>query len=257
LFAFLRILLLDPAMRNDDQYYFVTYRVVELLCITVSVFLAAKVLDDSDIESLGIKLGRGAVKDFLVGFGMMLLFFGAEFLFFVGLGGVRIHGLAWNTQPLATVLWSNLGTLIAFVFVGWSEELAYRGFQLRIVSKGLNRPLGVILSSAMFTYMHRDNPGFTAVDTIWLFVMGVTFALAFLRSGNLWLAIGLHAGWDFFATELWGGSAWGLRLAHLVDVQLVGYAAVLQFATLFIRLFLISVVVRIYTRHRSVPALNW
>jgi hypothetical protein len=257
LFAFLRLLLIDPAMRHEDQYYFAAQEIVKLFCITVSVFLAVKVLDDSDLASLGLKLDRAALKDFLVGVGLMLILNGAEFLVLVGTGALKIVGVAWAALPPATVFWSNLGTLVGVLLLGWSEELASRGFHLRIISRGLNRPLGVILSSAMFAYMHHDNPEFGTGYAIFVFLFGITMSLAFLQSGSLWLAIGLHAGWDFFTAELWGGAISGLRLAHLLDVRLTGYAPLLMFGLDLASLLMLAIAVRLYTRRRRLEVSDW
>ncbi len=121
-----------------------------------------------------------------------------QFLFYQALGWTAIVGFAWQNMSLGNVLWNLIATFIIFSFTGWSEELLSRGYHLPDFSNGFNKFLGILLSSLIFTYLHHNNKGITIGDLIFIFLFGVLMSYAFFRTGQLWLAIGLHAGWDFF-----------------------------------------------------------
>jgi hypothetical protein len=65
----------------------------------------------------------------------------------------------------------------------------------------------------------------TWVDLVFIFFAGLVFAYAYLKTGQLWLSIGLHAGWDFFVVVVFFATPInGLRLFSLMDVSMAGTA---------------------------------
>jgi membrane protease YdiL (CAAX protease family) len=146
--------------------------------------------------------------------------------------------------------------LIVFLFVGWSEELLSRGFHLRLISKGLNRPLGIILSAFIFSYLHRNNPDITLGGLVFIFLFGIVFAFAFLRTGQLWLAIGLHAGWDFFVVVFWGTPISDLNVFHLMNINFNAF----PFSGFLLEIFelcIVAVCIYFYTSPRHVKLVDW
>jgi uncharacterized protein len=123
----------------------------------------------------------------------------------LGTGQLQFNA-AW-TQAGATVL---LGALLAQVAGNaLIEEAGWRGFllpQLHLrLSAGLGRGRGLILAvlgaQLLFALMHIPNRLLNerlALDELLLslafvFVLGIFFAAIYLRTGNLFLAIGVHA----------------------------------------------------------------
>jgi membrane protease YdiL (CAAX protease family) len=256
LFALLLIFLLDPAMKNNAPYYLATEEIVKLVCTTISVFLVVKVLDGSDLVDIGLKLDGQAFRDFFVGFALVTFVLGLEFISYLDLGWLSVEHVAWEKLPFAALLWNMVVILVIFVFVGWSEELLSRGFHLRIIAKGLNRPLGIILSSVIFSWLHRGNPDMTPRSYILIFLFGIVCALAFLRTGQLWMAMGLHAGWDIFVTLFWGTPISGLRLFHLLDISIARPSSTASLFE-FLDLLVIAVFIRILTMDRKPPVRDW
>lgn len=257
LFIFLLIFLFDPAMRNNDQYFATASEIIDLICSTVSIFLAVKILEDTNVQDIGLRINRLALYDFLAGLGIVFIVFAFEFLLDVGSGAIEIQNVIWRTQPIPTVLFNSIATFLIFAFVGWCEELLSRGYHMRILSEGLNGPLGIILSSAVFSYLHHNNPGMTAASYFFIFLFGLIMAAAFLRSGNLWLGMGLHAAWDFFSTMFWGFPVNGLRIFHLVDVRIVPGVALWGAPRAILELVPITFLVYFYTRRRRPEFNDW
>ena len=258
LLAFLLLLLIDPIERQDDQYYLVTWEIVKLVCVTISVFLVIRIFDESDIAEIGLKLDHRTLSDFLFGFIIVFLIFALEFLFVLATGWIRVEQVAWKTLSFNGVFWNILVTLVVFIFVGWSEELLARGFHLRIISKGFNRPLGIILSSAIFSYMHRNNPGMTLGGLIFIFLAGIMMSIAFLRTGQLWLAIGLHTGWDFFGGVIFGQipPIFGSGIFHLMEIKLA-FPPSPYLIFEIPELIIIAIIVYFYTTTRKPEISDW
>lgn len=257
LFTMLFILLVPgPERWGGDQIYLAVSEIVKLICTTISVFIVIKAADESDIVTLGLRLNRRGFSDFLFGFAIVFLIFAIEFLVYLAAGWLKVEYAAWESRSFASVFWNLIAVLLIFIFVGWSEELLSRGFHLRIVSKGLNRPLGIILSSAIFAYSHRSNLGITKSDLFFIFIFGVIMCFAYLRSGQLWLAMGIHAGWDFFVTIFWGVPISDLRLFHLFDIRL-SYQPAFYFLMSMIELAMMMILVLAYTLDRKVEMSDW
>jgi hypothetical protein len=115
--------------------------------------------------------------------------------------------------------------LLLFVLVGWQEELVSRGYWLQNLTEGLNRTWGVIISSALFALAHLGNPNASWAAVLGILAAGLLFAYGYLRTGHLWLPIGLHTGWNFFEGTVFGYPVSGLSgLYQLVRQSVKGPA---------------------------------
>lgn len=201
------------------------------LMVTVLVLLVAfrRRLAIGSIAKSGLRLGRGWGKELGLGAGLGV---GSLALFLVLLVGLGACGRGAEEAPLAQVLLKALGTACA---VGLLEEVLFRGFVLRSLARGLGVRQGLVWSSALYSILHffrakvyapvgfdpwiglktlaacfapiAREPMVLADPSRWnesilpgtvgLFLVGVVLGVAALRSGRLWVSIGLHAGWVF------------------------------------------------------------
>ncbi|MCZ7553713.1 MAG: CPBP family intramembrane metalloprotease [Anaerolineales bacterium] len=126
------------------------------------------------------------------------------------------EALGW--RPLLT----TLALLAGFTATGWQEELYFRGYLLQNLRAGLNLGWGVALSTAAFSLAHFANPHASAIALLGILLAGLLFAYAYLRSGRLWLAIGLHIGWNFFEGAVFGFPVSGMETLRLIHPQVNG-----------------------------------
>ncbi len=138
------------------------------------------------------------------------------------MGWLKITGFAWQQGSPTLMISSTLMMLAAFVTVGWYEELLFRGYWLQNISEGLNRFWGVLLSSIFFAAAHLLNPNVSASAIVGLTLFGVLAAYAYLRTSQLWLPVGLHIGWNFFESTVFGFPVSGFDLFRLVHAQVQG-----------------------------------
>ena len=106
-------------------------------------------------------------------------------------GGLNVHG-----PELAKYL---LVWLVLFAIVGFSEEIGFRGYPLFALSRGMGFWLAAIFLSLLFGAAHLNKPGETPSDITNIVLIGLFFAYTIYCTGTLWLAIGFHAAFDFFA----------------------------------------------------------
>ena len=152
-------------------------------------------------------------------------FFGAAALLLL-LGWGLIGGGAYKLKPEPS--WSSVGSaLIAAFSVGFIEEFFFRGALLGLFLKSLSRAQALIWCTFIFAIVHFLKPpesfvllpesvtwlsgfamigqilksfsnlNFLLAEFLTLFAVGWVLAQARLKTGRLWVSIGLHAGWVF------------------------------------------------------------
>jgi uncharacterized protein len=132
--------------------------------------------------------GKGAVGDTSLGIGVGA----AVFAVVVGLAAVfgvyRIYGPGTLENAVPFLMMG--GVVAAFV-----EEVIFRGIVFRWVEEFGGSWLALAVSSALFG--HGLNHGATWFSTLAIAVeAGVLLGGAYMLTRSLWLAIGIHAGWN-------------------------------------------------------------
>ena len=90
-------------------------------------------------------------------------------------------------------------------------------------AKGIGFWPAAILLSLLFGRVHLDNPGEGWVGALGVVAIGLIFAFALRRTGNLWLVVGWHASFDFGETFLYSVPNSGIVFSgHLSNASLHG-----------------------------------
>lgn len=112
-----------------------------------------------------------------------------------------LSGLASWQAPAAAEDRFNLTRLsaagVGLLFGALAEELLFRGYGFQILLRRFNPWLVLAAFSAVFGVMHHWNPDATLLSDLNTALWGFVLGFAVLRSGALWMAIGLHFGWNF------------------------------------------------------------
>jgi membrane protease YdiL (CAAX protease family) len=224
LYILLSIVFFDisSALGHESSVSSILERVMDFLAITCSVYFVRRWVDKRSFESLGVKISRQTLIDIFAGISITFLMMAAIFSVMLGLSWLTFNGVAWQFDPISTVLSSVYTFFIVFIFVGWNEELFSRGYQLQTIASGLNLFWGAVLSAAVFGVIHLRNPHATWVSTTGIFFAGIFFAYAYIRTRQLWLPIGLHIGWNFFEGVVFGFPVSGLGIYPLTRIQVIG-----------------------------------
>ena len=137
-------------------------------------------------------MGGAGKRQFLFGLGLGL----------ATLGLMLVIGLVTGIYEIAVTpdrakLWRTVLSFIpAALLVGLLEECVFRGFLLQQLMRACATPLAVAVSSALYALVHLRDSSWTAATyrELWgLFLLGGVLALSYLRTRQLYLAIGLHA----------------------------------------------------------------
>jgi len=92
---------------------------------------------------------------------------------------------------------SLLFVSIILLFGAVGEEMLFRGYGFQVLVKAIG-PFATILPTAvLFGLGHSYNISFNGLALLNTILWGVVLGYAFVRSGDLWLPIGLHFGWNW------------------------------------------------------------
>lgn len=150
-------------------------------------------------------------KDFWIGTVVGFLAISACLLAMFGLHGFQITGLAIHGSTIvsATAAWAA-----AFVVVGLDEEFFFRGYLQFTLTTGIGFWPSAVLLSGLFGLAHAGNPGESIGGLVSVVLFGLLFCLFLRRTGNLWWAVGFHAGWDWGQTFFYGVPDSGIAPYH-------------------------------------------
>jgi uncharacterized protein len=173
-------------------------------------------VDRRDWAAVGLPWPRGrhllaGGAGFLTGVAVIAVLFAVE----LRAGWVQVTGTEINDVGVAGVVAVLGGGLALQAAVGFSEELAFRGYLLANLRERLRVRDATLVLGVLFGLVHLPgvaSPAFglltvaggVAISTVWVRTL--------LSTGSLWAAIGMHAGWNW--AEQW---LLGLTTARLPD----------------------------------------
>lgn len=192
----------------------------EMMAVTVPQLLAAgiasaaamAIFESRPLQEIGLGWQPGWLHNTLSG---MALAAGAACL--VVATALAFGMASFHTVPNADV---SLGAAVftpILLFCGAAgEEIAFRGFTLQYLIRGYGAWVAVPGIGILFGLLHADNPGATPLGVVNTIGFGILFGFAVFRTHDLWLAIGMHFGWNVSLPFL------GVGLSGLT-IRLTGY----------------------------------
>lgn len=202
------------------------FQVVGQLIFFLLLLLLAWIMSKIERRKMGaygLPLQRSLIPAFFNGYffwGFLPL---TVLLLILRLCGVFYFG---NLSPLNRqilgwcVLW-----LVFFLLVGLIEEYFFRGYVLYTLADGVGFWPAAIILACGFAYAHMGNGGETKIGIIATGVFALFAAATLWRTGNLWLAVGAHAGWDWGQSFFYGVNDSGLQApGHLLNPHTQGPA---------------------------------
>ena len=195
------------------------------LLLFLTAFIPAAFLGFTErrpIADFGLPANTRGLRQFSQGF----LFGLAEISALIGLIGVS-GGYSFGTIALhGSSLWTWPGYwLVFFFFVGLAEEFTFRGYSQFTLAQSIGFWPAAIALSVGFGAIHLTNSGESWIGIVDIVGTGLLLAFTLKRTGNLWLAVGWHAAFDFGESFLFSVPDSGALLpGHLSNATLYGPA---------------------------------
>mgnify|MGYP000504073680 CR=1 FL=1 len=147
-----------------------------------------------------------------IGFVLMTLAVGVAALF----GVYTITGPGDFSFFVAALIGSAL-------FPAVSEELIFRGILFRWIEEFGGSWVALAATSALFGAVHLTNPNASPIAGIAITLeAGIMLGAAYMLTRRLWLAMGIHAAWNFTQGEIWDVPVSGTYVRGLVEAELQG-----------------------------------
>lgn len=144
---------------------------------------------------------------------------------------MSVSGPAGTKYPLPIVP-AVLVSLLTWIAVPVSEELVFRGYQLKNLAEGLagrrldarmSMTCAAVISSIVFSSAHFVNGNATTWSLLNVFLGGLLLSLPVVLTGQLAPSIGLHISWNFFEGTVYGFAVSGTpQSTHILTIQQTG-----------------------------------
>lgn len=181
------------------------------------VLFSFKLLYNRPLRQMGL-YKQGWVKGLLLGGGLGILSISIPFAFLV------VTGNATVTEIDISYFWDVdfLYGFLFFVFVGFYEEILSRGFMMTALKTTRNKWVILLVPSIIFGVLHAGNPNVTFFSLVNIALVGILFALLFIKTGKLWVPIGYHITWNFVQGNIFGVAVSGTQTSSLMSTTFTG-----------------------------------
>ena len=181
--------------------------------VLLSTWFAGRFLDRRAFKDFGLDLDAGWVLDLFFGMALGAALMSSVFFLQVSFGWVSISNTFEPTVPGVHFWIALLLPIVIFLCAGVSEEVLFRGYQLRNAAEGLNSPVlgsrgailaAWVLSSTTFGVLHLGNPNATLLSAFNIALAGLLLGAGYILTGQLAIPIGFHITWNFFQGNIFG-----------------------------------------------------
>lgn len=168
--------------------------------------LAMRIWEQRTLLDAGLAWNAASVRNLLLG---MTGGAGAALLV---LGGAILEGAAELSKTGQPLEWGVLIFVPVMLLLGAiGEELLFHGYAFQVLLGELGAFATILPMSVLFACLHLWNPNVSTLGLLNTGLWGFVLGYAFWRSGDLWLPIGLHFGWNW-VLPLFGANLSGFTM---------------------------------------------
>lgn len=189
-----------------EQLSLQVLRAALLLATMVGItYLFRRFLDQRSMSGLGLSgpVSR-ALKLTARGFLAGTAIFSIAALIQLASGSLMLTEPIRETASIGTTLAWGVMVFAWLALSAMSEEVVSRGYLLQNLAAGSNAPTGILISAALFGFLHLTNPNAGPLAILNISLAGLFFGLYYLAEGTLWGPFGAHLAWNFAQGYLWG-----------------------------------------------------
>lgn len=200
---------------ESSSLYFSVSIILQNIALILSSIIMWKSFDKKEAKLMGIINIKEGYKELGIG-----LFLGGMTITIVGivlllLGEVRLV----NSLSKPNISYELVIGLIAFIAVGFGEEIFGRAYCMSVLKQTRNKYIVLGISAVVFAAMHLGNNGINFLALINLFLVGILFGYMFMKSGNVWMPIGFHITWNYFQGYILGFQVSGNEVNGIYQLQ--------------------------------------
>ncbi len=193
-----------------------------LAAALVATWMTTRFVNKKPFVAVGLAVNAHTMRELvlgcLLGWLMLTAIFGIEYLS----NDVKV---AAAEVTFAEGLQMFVTALIFFALAAMAEEVLFRGYPFQTLARGIGVVPAMVLMSALFGAAHLRNPHasfFAFLNTV---LVSAVLCLAYWRTRGLWLPFGIHLGWNFSQTVLYGFPTSGHHFAQFELTRLTQFGA--------------------------------
>jgi membrane protease YdiL (CAAX protease family) len=174
------------------------------LIVALAAIAATYVLSRFDalpFGAFGLGGPPGKIRSFSLGLGAGIALL-AALLFILRMNG-DFHFGGISTHGVECVQFAVLYAAL-FLVVAFAEETMVRGYALVKLSQSISFWPAATVLSLLFGASHLKHGAENWLGIFFASVFGFMLAWSFQRTGSLWFALGIHAGWDYAESFIFG-----------------------------------------------------
>jgi uncharacterized protein len=204
---------LGAASPRPDSLYVVASALSVFAAAAVANTLALRIYEGRGLADAGFPWNTGAVRNLAVG-----LAGGITAALLVTLGPILESQATLEPVPGAGFDPGALLLLTGVLLLGGiGEEMLFHGYGFQVLMARLGPFATILPVSVLFAMAHGGNLNVSGLALFNTGLWGAALGFAFWRSGDLWLPIGLHVGWNW-VLPLFGANLSGFTM------RVTGYA---------------------------------
>ena len=171
-------------------------------------WLCGKILEGLPFRALGLWFTKNWWKDLAFGLAIGTISITFAVILAALFGGMRLQ---MNESAGRSAILLTLGvSLVVFIGGALAEEAYFRGYILQTFARAKLIWFGVLMTSVFFATAHNSNQDATYLSWFNTFLAGIWFCVAYLKTRNLWFAVGLHLMWNWLQGAFFGISVSGI-----------------------------------------------
>jgi hypothetical protein len=171
------------------------------LALLAASYCMTRFVHRKPLAAIGLWLNTRAARDTAAGVGIGILMMAGIFIVEVALG---YASPVWQDFPPGLLTLSILRLAAIFAFAAALEELLFRGYAFQTLMQGITFAPAMLLVSLLFALAHAQNPNATVFGLFNVALAGIWLSFAYVKTRGLWLPTGLHFGWNFAQTAIFG-----------------------------------------------------
>jgi len=201
----------------------------------------SRMYEEGRISSVGLQWTPQSTRDLLMG-----VIGGAGGAAFILLTALALRIASYGTATPGPAGGVNVVFLLVLLLFGaCGEELVFHGYAFQLLTRTAGPFAAVLPVGVLFGVLHLGNENVTFLAVVNTVAWGILLGCAFLRTGALWLSIGLHFGWNaampligvnlsgftmgvvgyelhWRVSDLWSGGAYGFEGGLFTTLVVIG-----------------------------------
>lgn len=244
---------------NIFSYIFMIYSPIKedifvtlgrFIIVPFVIYFYVTKIEKRSLRSIGFSKGNGfssTLKGLLFGF----LMFSAVVAIGMLLGQFRFEGYDMSSLILV------IPYFILFAIQCFSEEMCARGWTMTYFFKRHSIFLAMVINCIVFALPHLLSPGIDLLSIVNIFIVGMVFAVMFLRFDNIWVCGGVHTAWNFSQGIILGFNVSGYTTPSIMKFSQVGQNLINggafgpESSLITTAVFIISLIIAVYYPNRK------